>query len=195
MVPGRRFKYTSCIYLVFVPQWAFFGSFPLSTHCGLLLSYGNIDPRRYWPRYWFVAWWHQAIISTNIDSSLMRIGATHLRAISRRVPKLPFGLMKLQIIFLKLLPHPPGLNELTHWPWTKWLRFPYAFPWKKGLYFYLKKKGWSLFRRVQLISQPWFELYPVNMPERALTGPEPGRCYRHRPGSGPVMAGHGMFAG
>ena len=44
-------------------------------------------------------------------------------------------------IFLKLLPHPPGVKELIHWPWTKWLRFPYAFPWKKGLYFDLKKKG------------------------------------------------------
>ena len=30
--------------------------------------------------------------------------------------------------------------------------------------------------------------YPVNMPQRALTGPELGRCYRHRPGSGPVKA-------
>ena len=36
-------------------------------------------------------------------------------------------------------------------------------------------------------------VYPVNMPERALTGPEPGRCYRHRSGSGPVMAGYDMF--
>ena len=33
----------------------------------------------------------------------------------------------------------------------------------------------------------------VNMPQHALTGPEPSRCYQHRPGSGPVKAGYGMF--
>ena len=35
--------------------------------------------------------------------------------------------------------------------------------------------------------------FPVNMPKHALTGPEPDRCYRHRPGSGPVKAGYDVF--
>ena len=47
---------------------------------------------------------------------------------------------------------------------------------------------------VQLDDQiPKSRSVPVHMPYRALTAPEPGRCYRHRPGSGPVKAGYGIF--
>ena len=36
---------------------------------------------------------------------------------------------------------------------------------------------------------------PINMPLCASTGPVPGRCWQHRPGTGPVLATNGMFTG
>ena len=38
----------------------------------------------------------------------------------------------------------------------------------------------EMLRAMILISKE----FPANMPERALTGPEPDQCGRHRPGSG-----------
>ena len=50
------------------------------------------------------------------------------------------------------------------------------------------------------ISHLWalwtYSQHPLQLPSKhALTGPELGRCYRHRPSSGSVKAGHGMFIG
>ena len=50
----------------------------------------------------------------NSNLSIYSIPAgIHLTAISQQVPKVLFRLMSLKIILLKLLPHLPGVNELT----------------------------------------------------------------------------------
>ena len=40
------------------------------THCGLAVSYGDIDLDQHWLRSWCVAWKHQAITWINVDLSL-----------------------------------------------------------------------------------------------------------------------------
>ena len=47
---------------------------------------------------------------TNIDWLIVRFCDIHMRAISQRVPKLPFCVISLKIILLKLRPHIPGAN-------------------------------------------------------------------------------------
>ena len=61
-----------------------------------------------------VVWQHQTIIWTNDGFSWVRFCDIHLRAISQQVPKVLFCIMSLKILLLKLLPHLPGVNELTH---------------------------------------------------------------------------------
>ena len=41
-------------------------------HCGLVMSYGDIDLDWHWYRWWLVAWWHQAITWSNVDLSPVR---------------------------------------------------------------------------------------------------------------------------
>ena len=60
--------------------------------------------------------WHQAITWTNIDSSV-RFCGIHLRAISQWETKLLYWIMNLKIIFLKLLSHLPGADDLTMHYW------------------------------------------------------------------------------
>ena len=59
----------------------------LSTHCGIVKPYGDIDLGQHWLRQWLVVWRHQAITSSNFDISLVRFCGIHPRAISQRVPK------------------------------------------------------------------------------------------------------------
>ena len=54
----------------------------------------------------------QAITWTNVDFKLVRFCGIHMRAISQWLAKLLFCIMNLKIIFLTLLPHLPGVNEL-----------------------------------------------------------------------------------
>ena len=51
----------------------------------------------------------------NVDLSLGRFYGIHLRIVSWQMSKLLFWTMSLKIIYLKLLPHLPGINELTRW--------------------------------------------------------------------------------
>ena len=42
------------------------------TYCGLVMPYGIVDLDQHWFSSWIVAWWHQAITSTNVDWSPVR---------------------------------------------------------------------------------------------------------------------------
>ena len=57
----------------------------MSTHCGIVKPYGNVDLGQHWLRYFFLLR-HQTITWTNIDSSSGLCGM-HLRAISQEVLK------------------------------------------------------------------------------------------------------------
>ena len=106
---------TMAVRLLAICSWTTAALLPPGlTHCGLVMPYGGIDWGQHWLRWWLVAWRHQAITWTNVGDSLMRCCGIHLRAILHRVPKLLFHTMNLKIILLKLLPHPPKANELTH---------------------------------------------------------------------------------
>ena len=75
-----------------------------------ILTYDNTDLGQHWLRLWFVAWWHQAITSTNAEFSSARFYGIYHKVISQRVPKLLFCILTLKIILLELLPHVPKLN-------------------------------------------------------------------------------------
>ena len=87
------------------------------THCGEVTPYGDIGLGQHWLRYWLAAWQHQAITCTNINFSLVWFCCIDLRAISQWVPKLPFCIMHLKNMLLKLLPHLPEarLKVLLQW--------------------------------------------------------------------------------
>ena len=55
----------------------------LSTHCGQVTPYGNIDLGQQWFRQWLVAWQHQAITLTNSNWHLPGPWAIHIKAIHR----------------------------------------------------------------------------------------------------------------
>ena len=38
-----------------------------STHCGLVIPFGDKDLVQHWLRWWLFAWWHQAITYTTVD--------------------------------------------------------------------------------------------------------------------------------
>ena len=75
---------------------------------------GDKDLGQHWCRKLLVARQHQAIILTNIDFSLMKFYSIQLRAISVLLIKVLFCIMSLEIIVLKLPPHPPVASELKH---------------------------------------------------------------------------------
>ena len=50
-----------------------------STHCGLVMPYGDIELGQ----HWLVVWQHQAITWTSVDLSWVRSTDIHLRAISQ----------------------------------------------------------------------------------------------------------------
>ena len=52
------------------------------------------------------------MVWTSGDFSFVMYCGIHLRAILHRVPELPFSMMSLKIVLLKLLPHTPRDNEL-----------------------------------------------------------------------------------
>ena len=75
------------------------------TRCGLMTPYDDLDLDQDWLRYWPVAWRYQAIAWTNMEFSLVRLCCIYVKEISQRVTKLPFCMMTLKIILLKLLLH------------------------------------------------------------------------------------------
>ena len=66
-------------------QWEKLHMYNLLTLCGLMIPYGDIDMGQHWSRQWLVAWWHQVIRRTKIESLLMRFFDIHPRAISQWV--------------------------------------------------------------------------------------------------------------
>ena len=81
------------------------------THCGLVTPYGNRDLGQHWIRQWFVAWWHQAIIWTNVDWSSVKSSDIHIRAISQEMPQPSITKICLKISCLKFC---EGTNELHY---------------------------------------------------------------------------------
>ena len=49
----------------------FYSGLNESTHCVLLMPYDDINLGQHWHRKWFVAWWHQAITWTSVDSRIL----------------------------------------------------------------------------------------------------------------------------
>ena len=82
------------------------------THCGLVTPYGDMELGQHWLRQWLVAWRHQAITWTNVDSSSVRCHGIHLRALSLDDVKIPINKTRLKIAVLKWHPGLPGANEL-----------------------------------------------------------------------------------
>ena len=76
-----------------------------------MILYCDIDLGQHRLSYWLVAWQHQAITWTNIDLSLVKFCGIHLRAISHRVGKLLFCVMRK--LYLKITVTSPGVNELN----------------------------------------------------------------------------------
>ena len=83
------------------------------THWGLVTPHGDKELSQPWLRQWLVAWQHQAITWTNVDSSSVRSLSIHLRALSLDDVKIPINKTRLKITFLKSHSDLPGANELT----------------------------------------------------------------------------------
>ena len=81
------------------------------SHCGLVTPYGDMELGRHWLRQWLVAWRHQAITWTNVDSSLVRSHGILLRALLFDDVKIPVNKTRLKIAVLKW--H-PGLRSLIY---------------------------------------------------------------------------------
>ena len=84
------------------------------THLGLVTPYGDIDLGPCWLRWWLTAWWHQAIIWTNIDLSPKVFSGIQLRVISQEVLMNLFRDMCSEIA-LKKGGQLRGANELILW--------------------------------------------------------------------------------
>ena len=96
----------------------------------MLTHYGIVG--QHWLRYWLVAWRHQAITWTNVDSSSMKSSDIHIRAISQEMPQPSIPKIHLKITYSKFHSNFPGANELimvvwwfikaclhgTYWRWT-----------------------------------------------------------------------------
>ena len=87
------------------------------TQCNLVTPYRDRDLGQLWLWKWFVTWRHLAISWTNVGYSSIRFCDIHLRAISQRVPRLVFCMLRFKMILLNLLPHFPGTNESKNWKW------------------------------------------------------------------------------
>ena len=59
-----------------------------------------------------VAWWHQAITWTSVDSSSARSSDIHPRAIAQETHQQSVGKIRLKIDYLKFRSNHPGANEL-----------------------------------------------------------------------------------
>ena len=71
---------------------------------------------------WLVAWWHQAITWTSVDSSSVKSSDIQNRAISQEMPQPSITKIFMKITCLKFHSNLPGANELMHIIWfCKWL--------------------------------------------------------------------------
>ena len=86
----------------------------LLTHCGLVTPYGDKDLGQYWLKLWLIAWWHQAIIWTNVDLLFAGTSDFNLRAI------------------LPDITHPSitkiGFKILFKSPWGPWVKISTTSP-------------------------------------------------------------------
>ena len=71
------------------------------------------DSGQHWLKLWLVAWRHQAIIWTNVDSSSLQPNDIHLTTVSQEpvITKI-----NLKSNFVKFYLHLPGATELIDWP-------------------------------------------------------------------------------
>ena len=84
------------------------------THCDLVTPYGDIDQVQHWLKQWLVAWRHQAITLTNVDSSLVLSNDIRLGEISQHIAQPSIIKIASKKVHLKSYSNPPGVNELTH---------------------------------------------------------------------------------
>ena len=98
-------KYIIYILFITMTEYPQFESnnkhFTVLTHCGLVMSYCNIDVGQHWLRRWL------AITTPNVDYSSVRSCGIHLKAISQEIIKMSLKMSNLRL-------HLPGTNELTH---------------------------------------------------------------------------------
>ena len=102
-----------------------------STHCGLGVSYDDINLGQHWLRQWLVAWWHQAITWTNVDLSLARICGICLRAILQWVHKV------LLCMSFKIILSLPNIPEGQWVKLTSVYIMIHYIPWNMPLIFVL----------------------------------------------------------
>ena len=92
------------------------------THRPLVTPYGDRDLGQLWPRYWLVAWRHQAITWTNVDSSTLKsYNGIHPRALSWEDLKINTNKGRMKFEFSKSHPDLPGTNELTLLHFEEWI--------------------------------------------------------------------------
>ena len=84
-----------------------FAIFCLLIRCGPLIPYGAIDLDQHWLRQRLVAWKHQAITGTNVDSSAEMFPGIQLKAISQKMLIKLIHDFRSEITLLKLLPRLP----------------------------------------------------------------------------------------
>ena len=96
------------------------------THCVLVTPYGGRDLGQLWFRQWLVAWRHQVITWTNVDSSSLRSHDVYLRAISLEISQPSVTKISLKIRFLRIYCNLSGANELIN----KQLAHVVISPWK-----------------------------------------------------------------
>ena len=70
-----------------------------------MTPYDHIDMGQYWLRWWHVAWWHQTIIYTNVDSSSKVFCGIHLQAILQEMHRNIIHNMHSENTVSKLLPN------------------------------------------------------------------------------------------
>ena len=141
MVPGRRFKYTSCIYLFFVPQWAFIWLIPAinslwpiavlwrhrsASILAQVLICCLMAPSHYLNQYWFL-----------INEDWCHSPESNFRASTQATIR-PNEVENYTFKITATSPRGERVNSLAM---DKMAKISYAFLWKKGLYFDLKKRA------------------------------------------------------
>ena len=93
-----------------------------STHCGLMMPYGDINLCQHWPWWWLVVWQHQPITRINDNISSVRSCDIHLRAISKDIPQPWITDISLKLTQEKFCSNLPGTKELitAQWLWVSW---------------------------------------------------------------------------
>ena len=105
-----------------------------------MTPYGDRKLGQHWPRYWLVAWRHQAITWTNVDFSSIKSCGVHVRTISQEIPQPSITKISLKITSLKCIKflgsqwakiNFAGMFCAAAAPWleVRWWWVNYSFSW------------------------------------------------------------------